>query len=189
MWAIALDINMTEDRKCRNLEKLRSPERMALLEIDRVVLLTLEGISAGSVLDIGTGSGLFAGAFMGHGLKAAGIDEQEKMLTAARNFVPEGEFRIASAESLPFPDDSFDLAFLGHLLHESETPLRVLQEAVRVSRQRVAVLEWPYQKEAEGPPRAHRLKSEEVLDYATEAGFRHNREIRLNHMMLFLLDP
>jgi ubiquinone/menaquinone biosynthesis C-methylase UbiE len=179
---------MTEDRKYHNLEKLRSPERLALVEVDRVVQLTLEGISAVGILDIGTGSGLFAEAFMKQGLKVTGIDEQERMLAAARSFVPEGEFRIASAESLPFPDSSFDVAFLGHVLHESETPLRVLQEARRVSRRRVSVLEWPHQEEPEGPPKAHRLRSEEVLIYAAEAGLKQSREIRLNHMTLFLLD-
>ncbi len=188
MWAIVPDTKMTEDRKCHNLEKLRSPERLALVEVDRVVRLTLEGISADGILDIGTGSGLFAEAFAARGLGVAGIDEQERMLAAARNFVPEGEFQIASAESLPFTDASFDLAYLGHVLHESETPLRVLQEARRVSRRRVSVLEWPHQEEAEGPPKAHRLRSEEVLNYAAEAGFKRCREIRLKHMVLFLLD-
>jgi ubiquinone/menaquinone biosynthesis C-methylase UbiE len=179
---------MTEDRKCHNLEKLRSPERLVLLEVDRVIRLTLEGISAGSILDIGTGSGLFAEAFMKQGLEVTGIDEQEKMLAAARSFVTDGEFRIASAESLPFPDASFDLAYLGHVLHESEAPLRVLQEARRVSRLRVSVLEWPYREEAEGPPMAHRLRSEEVLGYAVEAGFKQSRELQLRHMALYLLD-
>jgi len=188
MWAFVPDTNMAEDRKCHNLEKLRSPERLALLEVDRVVQFTLEGISAGSILDIGTGSGLFAEAFMKQGLEVTGIDEQEKMLAAARSFVPEGEFRIASAESLPFPDEGFDLAFLGHVLHESETPLRVLQEARRVSRQRVSILEWPYREEAEGPPMTHRLKSAEIIGYAAEAGFKQSREIRLRHMAFFLLD-
>ncbi len=180
---------MTEDRKCHNLEELRSPERRELLEVERVVQLTLEGISADIILDIGTGSGLFAEAFIQQGLEVTGIDEQDRMLAAARSFVPEAEFRTASAESLPFSDASFDLSFLGHVLHESETPLRVLQEARRVCRRRVAVLEWPCQEEeAAGPPEAHRLKSEEVLRYAAEAGFGKTREIRLKHMALFLLD-
>jgi ubiquinone/menaquinone biosynthesis C-methylase UbiE len=179
---------MCEDKKCHNLEKLRSPERLAMLEIERVVRLTLEGIEADSLLDIGTGSGLFAEAFVARGLEVTGIDAQEKMLAAARALVPEGEFRIASAESLPFPEKSFDLAFLGHVLHESEEPLEVLKEALRVSRRRASVLEWPHREEAEGPPKAHRLRSEEVLDYAAEAGFQRSREIRLKHMVVFLLD-
>ncbi len=179
---------MREDKICSNLEKLRSPQRMAFLETERVVQLTLKGITAHSLLDIGTGSGLFAQAFAAEGLQVTGIDVQERMLAAARTFVPEGEFRTASAEALPFPDLAFDLAFLGHVLHESDTPLQVLLETRRVIRIRAAVLEWPYQTEGEGPQQDHRLRSEEILDFAAKAGFQKVREIRLQHMMLYLLD-
>ena len=46
----------------------------------------------------------------------------EEMIAAAQRFVPEGDFREASAEALPYPDNSFDLVFLGLLLHESDEP-------------------------------------------------------------------
>ncbi len=179
---------MSEDKICHNLEKLRSPQRLALLETDRVVNLTLEGVTAHTLLDIGTGSGLFAQAFTAEGLAVTGIDMQERMLEAARGIVPEVKFRIASAEALPFPDRAFDLAFLGHVLHESDTPLLVLQEAHRTIRKRAAVLEWPYQVENEGPPQDHRLRSEEIWEFAGQAGFQNIREIHLRHMMLYLLD-
>jgi hypothetical protein len=45
-------------------ERLRAPQRMALLETVRVVQLCGEGISAATVLDVGTGSGVFAEAFV-----------------------------------------------------------------------------------------------------------------------------
>ncbi len=179
---------MPEDKICHNLEKLRSPQRLALLETDRVVQLTLEGITAHTLLDIGTGSGLFAQAFAAQGLVVTGIDVQERMLASARRLVPEVEFRIASAEALPFPDLSFDLAFMGHVLHESDMPLQVLQEGHRIIRKRAAVLEWPFQMKSEGPPQDHRLRSEEVREYAAQAGFQDIREIHLQHMILYLLD-
>ena len=179
---------MSEDKICHNLEKLRSPQRTALLERERVVQLTREGIAAHSLLDIGTGSGLFAQAFAAKGLQVTGIDVQERMLAAARTFVPEVEFQIASAEALPFPDQAFDLAFLGHVLHESDTPLLVLQETYRVIKKRAAVLEWPYQMNIEGPPQDHRLRSEEILGFAARTGFLRSREVRLQHMVLYLLD-
>ena len=178
---------MTEDKICHNLEKLRSPQRVALLETERVVELALEGIVAHNLLDIGTGSGLFAQAFAAEGLKVTGIDLQEQMLAAARVFVPEVEFQIASAEALPFPDQEFDLAFLGHVLHESDTPQLVLQEVFRVVRKRAVVLEWPYEKKNEGPPQDHRLRSEDIMDSAVKAGYQSVKEISLQHMMLYLL--
>ena len=179
---------MATDKKCHNLEKLRSPERLARLEVERVVDIILESIAPKNLLDIGTGSGLFAEAFIRRGLAVTGIDEQERMLEAARGFVPEADFQAASAESLPFPDNAFDCTFMGHVLHESDAPLKVLQEARRVSRYRVSVLEWPFREEGEGPPLGHRLKSEEVLNYAVAAGFQQPAEIRLKHMVLFILD-
>ena len=41
------------------VERLRSPERVARLEVDRVVSLCLEAADLRSVLDVGVGSGLF----------------------------------------------------------------------------------------------------------------------------------
>jgi 2-polyprenyl-3-methyl-5-hydroxy-6-metoxy-1,4-benzoquinol methylase len=52
-------------------DRLRQKERTELMEIDRVVLLSLAGISARSVLDVGTGTGLFAEAFAQKGLRVA----------------------------------------------------------------------------------------------------------------------
>jgi hypothetical protein len=39
--------------------RLRSKERLALLEVDRVVSLSIEGLESGRILDAGTGTGIF----------------------------------------------------------------------------------------------------------------------------------
>ncbi len=52
---------------------------------------------------------------------------------------------------------AFEVAFLGHVLHETDDPVRALSEARRVTTVRVVVLEWPYVQEEEGPPLEHRL--------------------------------
>ncbi len=147
---------MHEKRFDGGIEKLRAPERVARLEVERVVNLCLEGVNIESVLDVGTGSGLFAEAFFRRGLMVTGIDANPDMLPAARYYVPQGDFRQAEAEALPFAEASFDLVFLGLLLHESDTPLKVLQETRRVSQGRVCILEWPYIEAEFGPPLAHR---------------------------------
>ena len=41
-------------------DRLRSPERIRLLEVDRVVSLAAEGLAATRVIHIGTGTGVFA---------------------------------------------------------------------------------------------------------------------------------
>ena len=168
---------------------LRSPERLALLEVDRVVELCTENLTVNSVLDIGTGSGLFAEAFCVSDADVMGIDTNADLLSIARAEAPDARFIEGVAESLPFEDEMFDLVFLGHVLHESDDPLRVLQEARRVAKGRVAVLEWPYRKEEHGPPLSHRIKPETVIDLANRAGYTGTKKVSLQHMDLYLLKP
>ncbi len=179
---------MDEDRVYRSIQGLRAPERLAILEADRVASLSLQDHEMQSVLDIGTGNGIFAEVFVGLGLDVTGIDIQEPMLAAARKLVPGAHFELGSAEALPFTDGSFDLCFLGLILHESSSPLQTLQEVHRVASERVAVLEWPYKEQEMGPPLNHRLKAEDILHQAAALGFSHAQAISLKYLVLFLLD-
>lgn len=52
---------------------------------------------------------------------------------------------------LPFPKESFDTALVFHVLHHCDDPYKVLQEAVRVARKRVIVIEPVYRVEVEIP--------------------------------------
>jgi ubiquinone/menaquinone biosynthesis C-methylase UbiE len=179
---------MSDDRVYHDVGKLRSPERLARLEVDRDVTTSLEGLLVRTVLDIGTGSGIFAEAFAGRGLVVTGVDVQEAMLEAARAYVPGARFEQAASEDLPFADDSFDLCFLGLVLHETKRPLRAVQEAHRACVLRTAVLEWPYLEQALGPPLDDRMKPAEVLGLAASAGFGRAKAVSLTHLTLFLLD-
>jgi ubiquinone/menaquinone biosynthesis C-methylase UbiE len=166
-------------------ERLRLPGRLQLLEIDRVVALSLEGISAGTMLDVGTGSGVWAEAFVREGLCATGIDTSEEMVAEAKKFVPSGVFGIGSAETLSFSNDSFDIVFLGHILHEADSVVQMLSEAVRVASHRVMVLEWPYKEQEQGPPLAHRLKPEVVVSAIESIGSCTVETIFLSTMVLY----
>ncbi|MDD5094803.1 MAG: methyltransferase domain-containing protein [Dehalococcoidia bacterium] len=168
-------------------DRLRSPERMARLEIDRVVGLSIEGLAPRSMIDIGTGTGVFAEAFEGIGLEVAGIDTSAEMLTIARSYVSSAKFVEAAAEAVPYPDRSFDLVFLGHLLHEADDPLKALKEARRLARMRVIVLEWPYREEEHGPPLKDRLSPDVIQGLTSQAGFHISERIGLMHMDLYRL--
>ncbi len=178
---------MHEKRFDGTVERLRAPERVARLEVERVVDLCLETTGLKSVIDVGVGSGLFAEVFAQRGLEVAGVDVNPEMIAAAHHFVPEGDFREATAELLPYPDASFDLVFFGMLLHESDEQLKVLQEARRVSRRSVCILEWPYRDQEFGPPLAHRLKSTEIENLARQAGFSTIENIPLTHLVFYRL--
>jgi ubiquinone/menaquinone biosynthesis C-methylase UbiE len=170
-------------------DRLRAPDRIARLEVERVVTLSLESLTVQRLLDIGTGSGVFAEAFARLVPSVTGLDTNSELLAVARGYVPGAEFREAPAEDLPFEAGSFDLAFLGHVLHETDDPLKALQEARRVARSRVVVLEWPYQDEPHGPPLEHRLKPQAIEDYASHAGFSNTERIELTQMDFYRLTP
>jgi ubiquinone/menaquinone biosynthesis C-methylase UbiE len=178
---------MHERRFQGEIERLRAPQRVALLEVDRVVDFCLKGIQAQSLLDVGTGSGIFAEAFEKKGLSVTGIDPNPDMLKAAQEFVPAGAFQEGTVEEIPLKNKTFDLVFLGHVLHESDDIVKALTESKRCAKYRVAVLEWPYQQEEDGPPLEHRLKTGDILAAAVKVGFSQTETIQLHHMVLFRL--
>jgi SAM-dependent methyltransferase len=152
------------------VERLRAPERLERLEVARVVDLVLDSIHAQTGMDVGTGSGIFAEEFARRGLAVTGIDANAGMLHSARHYVPEGNFLQAVAEDLPCADNVFDVVFLGLVLHETDDLLKTLEEAHRVARVCVAVLEWPYRAEEFGPGLEERLRREDMELLSGQAG-------------------
>jgi ubiquinone/menaquinone biosynthesis C-methylase UbiE len=157
------------------------------MEVPRVVDLCIAAPACASVLDVGTGTGIWAEAFASRGLRVEGIEPNPELLSAAVSFVMGVDFKKGNAESLPYAAASFDLVFLGHVLHETDDPLAALNEAKRVARLRVAVLEWPYREEDKGPPLAHRLQPERIIALAEKAGFTKIERCALSHMELYRL--
>jgi SAM-dependent methyltransferase len=179
---------MHERRFNREIDRLRDPERVALLEVSKVVDLSLESLTAcRSVLDVGTGTGLFAEAFAARGLTVAGLDANPEMLPAAQQFVPTGAFDEGIAEKLPYADKSFDMIFMGLILHETDDAQEALYEARRVSTQRLTVLEWRYEDDTFGPPIAHRLSPQRIRSMAEKAGFQSVESGELTHLVLYRL--
>jgi ribosomal protein L11 methylase PrmA len=74
--------------------------RVEFLEVERVIDLCLEAFAARSVLDVGTGTGLFAEGFAARGLKVAGIDANPAMVEAARRYVSQSSGRHQPRRSL-----------------------------------------------------------------------------------------
>ncbi|PKN99157.1 MAG: hypothetical protein CVU42_09855 [Chloroflexi bacterium HGW-Chloroflexi-4] len=180
---------MHEKRYNREIERLRDPDRIERMEVWRVVGLVLAGVNEpNTLLDIGTGSGLFAEQFAAKGLQVTGLDVNPDMIPAAQMFVPTAEFRIGVAEKLSFEDNAFDIVFMGLLLHEVDDLEKAISEASRVAKQRIAILEWPYEVGEFGPPLEHRLASEKIATAAKLAGLKELKQVKLKHLVLYLLD-
>jgi ubiquinone/menaquinone biosynthesis C-methylase UbiE len=170
------------------VERLRSPERVQRLQITQVVKLVLDGISAKSLLDIGTGSGLFAEAFQQKGLLVAGIDINPQMLQVAQRYLPDAELKQGAVEAIPFPNKNFDIVFMGLLLHEANDLLKALQEAHRVAHTRVAILEWPYRQTEFGPGMEERIAPEEMASIAKDVGLEQISTFDLGNLVLYRMD-
>ncbi|PKO03335.1 MAG: hypothetical protein CVU43_03275 [Chloroflexi bacterium HGW-Chloroflexi-5] len=180
---------MHEKRFNRDIERLRDPDRIARLEVARVVELVLAGLEdTKTLLDIGTGSGLFAEQFAAKGFEVTGLDANPEMIPAAQMFVPSAEFRIGVAEKLPFEDNSFDIVFMGLLLHEVDDLEKALSEASRVAQQRIAILEWPYEVGEFGPPLEHRLSVEKIEAAAKLVGLEIKKQERMDHLVLYMFE-
>ena len=179
---------MHEHRFHGDLARLRSPERLSWLEVERVVRLSTATGGIHSVLDVGTGTGVFAEAFAAAGLAVEGLDANPDMLAAAREQVPAVPFREGIAESLPYPPASFDLVFMGLLFHETDDHLLAIREAARVARTRVAILEWPYQLQEIGPGLDERLTEQQITSFASQAGLVAKDIVHLKALVLYLFD-
>lgn len=179
---------MSDKRFKDKIEKLREPERIARYELDALIAHCLDGIKVQNVLDVGTGSGLFAEAFFQKGLEVAGVDVNPDMIEAAEKFVPSGRFEVAPAEKMPFEDYSFDLVFMANVFHEVDDQVQTLLEAKRIARKHIAILEHPHKEQPFGPPMHHRLKPEQIKRFAKQAGLETMKIIELTNVNLYILD-
>jgi len=181
-------MNSHDKRYNAGIDRLRRPERLQRLQIDQVIQLCLDGLDAESILDVGTGSGVFVEAFASRGLDVVGLDVNTEMLHIAQQSEPDAFFIKAQAEHLPYSEKSFDIVFYGLVFHETDDYIRTLKEGKRIAKQRVAVLEWPYLEQDFGPPLHHRLKQEQIFDISIQAGFTDVEAINLRYLLLYRFD-
>ncbi len=92
------------------------------------------------VLDCGCGAGRFARMAADRGASVAGVDAAEQLVAIAKERTPDGDFRVADLEALPWPDASFDVVTGFSAFQFADDKVRALVEARRVSRGRVAVV-------------------------------------------------
>ena len=89
----------------------------------------------GRVLDVATGTGLVAAELIRRGFEVTGVDQSAEMLgIARRRFGVEVELAEASADSLPFANDTFDHLTFTYLLRYVDDPGATLAELARVVR-------------------------------------------------------
>jgi SAM-dependent methyltransferase len=91
-------------------------------------------------LDVGCGEGRFCRTLKGKQIPVVGIDPTEELLTQAKRLDPSGEYQLATAEALPFPDESFDLVVSYLTLIDIADFRTALKEMARVLKPRGTLL-------------------------------------------------
>ncbi len=92
-----------------------------------------------SLCDVGCGAGGLVAHVQSLGIKASGVDPDPAKVAEGRT--AGFDLREGAAESLPFPDQSFDLVTFENSLHHVTEIGRALAEATRVARQAIVILD------------------------------------------------
>jgi ubiquinone/menaquinone biosynthesis C-methylase UbiE len=104
---------------------LNSFEKNQLLPI-------FEDVQDKKILDVGAGTGRLAVVLSKMGGRVTAIDVSEEMLKELKKKAPVVTTQIADAESLPFPDKSFDYVLVAFLIVHLKDPSRFFDQAYRV---------------------------------------------------------
>lgn len=100
---------------------------------DRVIARRLGDLRGKRVLDVACGLGQWLDLLRSRGAQVSGIDISQRAIEQCRIRFPDGDFRIGTAETLPFIDGSFDLVTcMGSLEHFLDKPSAV-REMLRVA--------------------------------------------------------
>jgi SAM-dependent methyltransferase len=98
------------------------------------------------VVDVGCGPGALTAELVRRtgAASVAAADPSEPFVAAVRRRYPGVDARVAPAESLPFPDSSFDSALAQLVVHFMRDPVAGLREMARVTRRggTVAACVW-----------------------------------------------
>jgi SAM-dependent methyltransferase len=100
-------------------------------------LADLADVQAGQrALDVGCGPGALTTELVRRlgSESVAAVDPSESFVDAARARLPGVDVRLAGAEQLPYPDDSFDVALAQLVVHFMSDPVGGLAEMARVTR-------------------------------------------------------
>lgn len=95
---------------------------------------------AGSVLEVGCGTGHFTAWLAGQGWRVVGLERAPAMLAEVRRHFPELPVILGDAHSLPLQEGGVDLVVFVTTVEFLEEPALALAEAARVARQGLVVV-------------------------------------------------
>jgi SAM-dependent methyltransferase len=118
----------------------QSLEFLKLSDIERFAIhyWKFDDVRGKKLLDIGCGPGWLTVRYAAVGAEVFAVDLTESAVNITRQILDEkslsADLRVASAESLPFEDESFDIVVSSGVLHHTPDTLKAFREAFRVTR-------------------------------------------------------
>jgi ubiquinone/menaquinone biosynthesis C-methylase UbiE len=109
--------------------------RYSRLLVDQMA--DLAGASSGlTAIDVGCGPGALTVELVRRlgADHVSAVDPSEPFVNAARERLPDVDVRLAGAESLPYPADTFDMALAQLVVHFMADPVGGIREMARVTR-------------------------------------------------------
>ena len=160
-----------------------------------VVEMPIDDLADTSVLEVGSGAGGHSALFASHGATVTAVD-----ITTERVAATAAKFRLlgdgaggsqavgADCESLPFPNDTFDIVYSNGVLHHTDDTEQALAEVYRVLRPGGTAVIMLYCKDSwhywinmllcVGILKGKAFLDRNWLGMATEWGGRHPQRIR-----------
>jgi len=112
--------------------------RWGVWQIPESELQVLGDVARKDVLELGCGAAQWSILLANAGARPVGLDNSERQLEHARRLMSEAgvDFPLvhASAETVPLPDETFDVVFCDHGAFTFADPYRVVPEAARLLR-------------------------------------------------------
>ncbi len=112
----------------------QSEPRWGIWQLPERELQVLGDVTGKDVLELGCGAAQWSILLAAEGARCVGFDNSERQLDHAREADADFPLVHGSAESLPFPDESFDLVFCDHGAMTFADPYLVVPEVERVLR-------------------------------------------------------
>lgn len=86
------------------------------------------------IVEIGCGLGFFSKIMREKGAKVYGIDLGINLVNITAKKVPEGNFSVGNAQTIPFLSNTFDITLCTEVIEHTENPLKALEELFRITK-------------------------------------------------------
>ncbi len=161
------------------IRRLHVPEE----DVEKQLLAVVGKRSVESYLDVGTGTGRILSLLSERVERGVGIDQNAEMLALARAQIEQSglrnvQVRKGNMYNLPIEDDTVDLATVHLVLHYSQEPHLVINEAARTLRDggRLIIVDFaPHQEEQLRLEHKHQrlgFQDKEIREALTQAGLK-----------------